>query len=134
MMKFLTLKNLTLAALLGAALTLAGCRTAPVYNVDNADVMVTGKGYTLADVSKAIRLAGASLGWNMHESSPGHIVGTLHLRSHTAVVDIPYSKKHYSIKYKSSENLNYDGTKIHSNYNGWVQRLDNAIRVQLSGL
>jgi hypothetical protein len=50
------------------------------------------------------------------------------------VVDIPYSAKSYSITYKSSSNLNYDGTTIHSNYNGWVQNLHKAINTQLNTL
>ena len=27
-----------------------------------------------------------------------------------------------------------DGSQIHANYNGWVQRLDNTIRARLTGL
>jgi len=49
-----------------------------------------------------------------------------------AQVDIKYSTIAYSITYKDSSNLKYDGTKIHSNYNGWIQNLDKAIKIQLS--
>jgi hypothetical protein len=76
--------------------------------------------------------AGVSLGWQMRPTNPGHIVGTLILRTHTAVVDINYDTAKYSVTYKDSKDLEYDGTNIHSNYNGWIQRLDNAIRSQLS--
>ena len=31
-----------------------------------------------------------------------------------------------------SSNLQYDGKTIHSNYNGWIQNLDKAIRTQLT--
>jgi len=31
-------------------------------------------------------------------------------------------------------NLNYDGSTIHANYNGWVQNLERAIRAQVSAL
>jgi hypothetical protein len=31
-----------------------------------------------------------------------------------------------------STNLNYDGTNIHRNYNGWITNLDKAIRSQLT--
>lgn len=48
-----------------------------------------------------------------------------------AEVDITYSKDKYNIRYKNSNNLNYDGTKIHSNYNGWIQNFDNAIKREL---
>ena len=86
------------------------------------------------DMQKAIVRAGAGLGWQMKVAEPGLIVGTLRLRSHMAVVDIKYDTKAYSITYKDSSNLDYDGANIHKNYNGWVQNLDNAIRVQIANL
>jgi len=60
------------------------------------------------------------------------VLGTLHLREHTAIVDIPYSAKSYSILYKSSVNLTEKSGQIHKNYNGWVQNLDQRIRVYLA--
>lgn len=120
---------LTIAVLLFAA---AGCRTAPIYNVQDATIVAsTSKPLKLADVGKAIVRAGGSLGWIMKIEKPGHIVGTLHLRTHMAQIDVNYTTKSYSITYRNSENLNYDGTNIHSNYNGWIQRLNQNINVQL---
>ena len=114
----------------------AGC-TSAIYNVNNATVAApTGRTLTMPEIKKAIMTAGAGLGWNVKEKSPGHLVGTLHLRTHTAVVDIPYSTETYSITYKSSSNLQHDpedGT-IHSNYNGWIENLDKAIKTQLGTL
>ena len=50
-----------------------------------------------------------------------------------AVVDIEYTAKVYSINYKeSSPSLHYDGRSIHSNYNGWIENLDRAIRNRLT--
>ena len=115
-------------------LGLAGCRSAPVRNVYDAPVTTGKPAYTTADVKKAIMAAGASLGWQMRDAGPGVIEGTLFLRSHMAQVEIPYTKQNYSITYKNSSNLNYDGTNIHNNYNGWVQNLDNAIKTQLFSL
>lgn len=76
--------------------------------------------------------AGKSAGWQMKEMKPGYIFGTLNVRKHVAVVDVNYSVKSYSIRYKDSTELNYDGGKIHPNYNGWIQNLDKAIRAQLN--
>ena len=45
-----------------------------------------------------------------------------------------YSVKSYSIRYKDSTELGYDGGSIHQNYNGWVQNLDKGIRAQLNTL
>ena len=111
-------------------LLLVGCRSAPLYNVDSTPV-VANKAVTLVEVEKAIMRAGAGLGWQIVPRAPGQIEGTLLLRTHRAVVDISYNTQSYSIKYKDSTNLDYDGTNIHSNYNGWIQNLDNAIRAQL---
>jgi hypothetical protein len=47
-------------------------------------------------------------------------------------MDIKYNTKSYSIEYKDSQGLKYDGTNIHKNYNSWVMNLDNRIRAQLS--
>ncbi|RDH88505.1 MAG: hypothetical protein DIZ78_00800 [endosymbiont of Escarpia spicata] len=116
-------------------LFLAGCpHQAMVYNVEDASVVANKDGVTMDDVRKAIIRAGATLGWNMNDKGSGLVEGTIHLRSHMAQVDIPYDAQTYSIKYKNSDNLKYDGEKIHSNYNGWIQNLDRAIKAQLSTL
>ena len=110
-----------------------GCGVQPVYNVDEAAIVSSMDGkLKLDDVKKAIIRGGSSLGWQMKEAGSGHIVGTLFLRKHMAQVDIKYSTKSYSITYKDSKELNYDGTNIHSNYNGWIQNLQRNIDVQLS--
>lgn len=115
---------------------LAACTAASIYNVKDSNVptVTAGKEVKLDDVTKAIVQAGSGLGWNMNVVKPGQIVGTLRLRSHTAIVDIPYTTSSYSIIYSSSQNLNYNPAKneIHRNYNGWVQNLDKAIRARLS--
>lgn len=131
--------------------TMTGCRTSPVYNVQDHTITTNIENHTEEDVKKAIIRAGAGLGWNMNADKPGHILGTLHLRKHVAVVDITYDLNKYSITYKDSTNLDYepagkqaadaDGTTyvnetevIHSNYNGWIQNLDRGIQAQLSTL
>jgi hypothetical protein len=114
---------------------IAGCRSAPVYNVENAPVVTaTGKTATEDDVRKAIIRAGASLGWEMKEMGKGEILGTLHLRNFVSVVSVNYSASSYSITYKDSTGLGYDGKNIHSNYNGWIQNLQRNINAQLTVL
>lgn len=113
----------------------AGCRgSVPIYNVTDASVAASKPNPSLDEVGKAIQRAGAALGWQMKEMKPGHMLGTLNLRKHVAVVDVNYSVKSYSIRYKDSTELNYDGSNIHANYNGWIQNLDKGIRAQLSNL
>ena len=115
---------------------LASCAGVPILNIKDAPIRtLSGKEMTQEQVTKAIVLAGMGLKWNMDVAAPGHIVGTLDLRSHQAVVDITYDTKRYNITYKSSQNLLItDGNGregIHPNYNGWIQNLDNAIRTQV---
>jgi hypothetical protein len=112
-------------------LALAGCRTAPIHDVVAAPVVST-KAQTTQSVEAAIIRAGSGLGWRMAPQGPGRMTGTLALRTHVAVVDIQFDSKTYSIKYKDSTNLDYTGNSIHKNYNGWIENLDNAIRVQLA--
>ena len=123
-------RGLTLVAFF-SLFALAGCRVAPVMNV--VDVPVTA-GRSVQQVEQAIMAAGNSLGWRMQAQGPGKIQGTINLRDHRAVVDIDYSARAYSIRHKeSSASLQYDGSWIHKNYNGWIENLDRAIRNRLAG-
>lgn len=117
-------------ALVIAVFAVASCRGGvPVYNVVSAS-MATSPTATLEDVTKSIRRAGIGLGWQMAEIAPGQIEGKLFLRSHIAIVEIVFDTKAFSIRYRDSTNLKYDGTTIHKNYNNWVQRLEHAILAQ----
>lgn len=114
------------------AVSLTAC-SAPIKNVDNAAVTaVSNKTLSSVEVRSAIVRAGAALGWQIKDESPTTLVGTLHLRKHTAVVEIPYSSDSYSIKYRSSENLQAKDGSIHKNYNGWIQNLTRGINAQLA--
>mgnify|MGYP000110479267 CR=1 FL=1 len=126
------LRSVVLVLGLSFFVALGGCRTAPVYNVEKSPIVSNKQNLTVADVAKAIERAGTGLGWQINNDRPGHMLGTLNLREHKAVVDIDYDTKTYTIRYKDSSNLNHSGDSIHSNYNGWVQRLDSAIKSQLS--
>jgi hypothetical protein len=113
------------------AVTQTGCVGVPIQNVKDAAV-VTSSGKTLSadQVRAAIIRAGAGLGWQITEEAPGKLVGTLVLRTHTAVVDIFYTATTYSIQYRSSINLDESGGQIHKNYNGWISNLVKGINTQ----
>lgn len=102
-------------------------------NVSDA-VVATPAGKSIGDdqVRAAILRAGVALGWQLKDEGPNLLVGTLQLRKHTAVVEIPYSTGKYSIKYRSSVNLEETGGTIHKNYNGWIQNLTKGINVQMA--
>ena len=123
--------------ILGAvAVLLIACVPTPIRNIENAPINVSSSTYDLSDVTKAIKRAGIGLGWQMKEETPGHIVGSLYLRSHVAVVDITYTLDDYGINYKDSTNLKYNAgsNSIHSSYNRWIRNLAKEIDAQLIGI
>ena len=119
---------------------ITGCfRTAAIQNITDASMgMPSGTEPSLDQVTKAILAAatGPHPAWNMKVEKPGHILATLFVRRHRAAVDITYTTNSYSITYNSSDKLDYDAGKgtIHSNDNGWVQNLNNAILNRLAQL
>lgn len=104
---------------------LSACNTSrPLTNVNDHNIeYLVDKRQTLNDIKVSIIRAGQVLGWKMKDVRPGLIRGTLALRAHVAVVDIPYNLKEYSIIYVDSTNLDYDGQNIHRNYPRWVKNL-----------
>ncbi|CAG0983981.1 hypothetical protein BURK2_02005 [Burkholderiales bacterium] len=110
----------------------------------------------VADIAKAFRAAGGSLGWTFAEEGPAHLVGTVVVRGkHTVVVDIFLRRGEYDVKYRSSVNMRYreedaDDTgkpaenqpqqpslaskkvrTIHSSYNSWVMNLIHGVTGEL---
>ena len=114
-----------------------GCRAgAPIYDINSTAIPNSIDGsMPLSDITRSITSAAAKHGWELRVEKPGHIVGTLHLREHEAVVDILYDTKSYSILYKSSQNLQYDekNRTIHKNYNSWIRNLNVSIQRELGG-
>ncbi len=129
-----------------AAITTVPAHAHPVAIVNHENQAIKrfdNKVLTAEEVQKGIREAAAKLGWRVEPGEPGHIIATLQVRQHTAVVDIAYSQTSYSIVYKDSTNLDYGvqttsgieqgkivtskRSVIHANYNKWVQQLNDAI-------
>lgn len=126
-------QSFLVVALCVGMLLATGCRKAPIYNVTDAPIMDTSTTKLSQDsIVKAIVRAGAGLGWKIHRVEDGLMEGVLNIRAHQAIVSIAYDSETYSISYKNSTNLKYDGSKIHRNYNSWIHNLDRAIQVQLS--
>ncbi|MGM0593515.1 MAG: hypothetical protein ACQETD_03170 [Pseudomonadota bacterium] len=130
-MKKILVRMLLVAFAVGV---IVGCRTAPVYNVEDQTIVANVDNVSMDGVENAIMRAAGPLGWQVKKVEPGHMVATLNVRKHMAQVDITYDTDSYSISYKNSSHLKYDGSNIHSNYNGWVQNLQRNIDVQLSTL
>ncbi|TIH15791.1 hypothetical protein D0S45_09415 [Marinifilum sp. JC120] len=131
------MKKLRIVAfvLVACALFLGGCRTAPIQNIEMAPIVSTSQqARSMESVKNAIIKGGYDRGWQMSDMAPGHLVATLNIRSHQAVVDITYTPETYSINYKDSTNLKHKGNVIHSNYNAWIKNLANSINRELGQL
>lgn len=114
-------------------LILVGCSTSrPLYNVEKAAVF-TGSGSppTLDQVRRAVVVAATQKGWTVKRIGSGQMQATINVRKHMAQVVIAYSTKSYSITYKNSHTLEYDGALIHRNYNKWVHNMEVLINRQL---
>jgi hypothetical protein len=115
------------------SLAIAGCvRTVPVYNVSSAPVAAPAGPLSTAQVRAAIIEALHDKGWVVRQDNPGRIEAEVLVRTHRADVEIDYSATQYSITYKDSENLLYDGATIHRNYNKWLVLLERQINQRLS--
>lgn len=113
-------------------LLLTGCKATPVLNIEEAAIMTAAENVSAKDIAGAIVRAGSSLGWVMRpKKDSNEIIGILNLRTHMAKISVKYTDEFYSIKYLDSANLNYDGTNIHKNYNGWITNLNRSIQTQL---
>jgi hypothetical protein len=122
-----------LAYVVLSTLFLPACtRTAALYNPPRVSFAPEEK----TAVERAIVAGIAKRGWIPTREGPGVMLGTLHLRTHTAVVRIEYTEDSYQLTYLRSDNLNYAREKngsevIHRNYNAWVQNLVKDIDAQL---
>ncbi len=129
----MSLKKISTLILTVLLVTIIGCRSNPVREVVDAPVMTIGE-YTVKDVEKAIIRAGQSIGWSMKSVKPGLIIGVIFVRNNMAKVEISYDKKNFSITYKDSAGLKYNGTSISRYYNNWIKNLEQRINSQLIGL
>jgi len=128
------LKNFAIITLVVCGVLLGCGKADPIINVKNSPIVASPGNKNMRNIKRAIVLAGTRIGWQMQATSPGHIVGTVFRGGHMAKVDIDYSTDKYSINYKDSSNLGYNGETIHNTYNRWVNDLHKHIRKGLARL
>lgn len=116
--------------------SLVGCaNTAPVYNVDQQAILASsGTPPTTEQVKAAIIEAAQSKGWVVEDAGDGQLIANLDNRGHQASVTITYDATSYSISYRDSKDLKYDGQNIHRNYNRWITLLRDRINQNLNKL
>lgn len=123
-----------LAPLALVVFLLTACETSQLLvNVDNSGLAAPGN-VSMQQVEKAIYRGAADRGWTVQRLAPGQLEAKIQARAHMAVVRITHDAKTFSITYKDSRNLAYDGTHIHRNYNRWILNLRKAILRQTSRL
>lgn len=136
----MTIPRRTALMLIAAApLALAGCaKAALVQDIESRPY--GGEAYTplaLSDYERAIVRAGAERGWQFRRLGTGHLEGRILVRGkHLAVVDVNFTREVFSIRYRDSENLEYDPATgaIHGNYNKWVTTLSEDIQAEVRRL
>lgn len=122
---------LSISALM-VLLVLSACRTTEVRNIES-EPHFAPESATMAEIKKGIIRAGLHRDWLMQEIEPGHLEAKVDVRGkHSATVDIFFDKKKFSILYKDSQNMKYNGNTIHSNYMNWVENLKTDIRKEMS--
>ena len=89
-----------------------------------------------ANIRKAIITACKECKWTIDSQSGKKIDASITVRNkHFVAVSIPYSSSSVKIVYKRSSNMLYDDSgekpKIHYQYNKWVKRLEQSIRMNL---
>jgi hypothetical protein len=127
----MNLRELTNAAIvLTAALFVWSCAQAPVKDIDD-EAILSRSALTLDEVETAIFEAGKIRGWKMKPVEPGHILARIDVREHQALADIFFDTEKYSIHYRDSTNLEYDGRVIHKRYNRWITNLNIDIQRNL---
>ncbi|PJC85788.1 hypothetical protein CSW98_12065 [Vibrio sp. HA2012] len=111
-------------------LILAGCnRIQPVMNIEDTPVA-----YELQkkEVKQAIIAAAEARKWMIKDVNKDEMTAEIYVRSHHAVIKIPYTAKYYSLIYVNSANLKYNSGNIHRNYNKWINTLNQDIKRELS--
>ena len=118
------------AVIMLCAVFLTGCKTIPMPSYENQPVTNHNNQHSMQSIEKAIVRGALSLGWIPTVVNEGLIEAKLDIRQHQLVVMIEHDTETFSIKYKDSKNLKYNGKKIHRQYANWVTNLIRAINVQ----
>ena len=96
-----------------------------------------GRPHSTGTIAAAIRRGLLTKKWNVLADQPGLIHARVDAGEHYAVVRITYTAGGWLIEHvDTSPSLRYEehrrhGTIVHRRYNGWVRRLDAAIREAL---
>ena len=115
---------------------LVGCggALAPVLQIEQASAIgANGAPLARAQVQQVVYNALLSKGWNIDTAADGHFIATTRTGEHFATVRVDCGDGGYAIHFvAASPSLRFSGDRIHRRYNHWIDRLDHAIRGELS--
>lgn len=84
-----------------------------------------------AGVGAAIDRALQARGWVVTERRAGETDATLIGGDYRADITVRYTASSYSVVYRDSQGLDYDGQKIHRHFNNWLNNLRISIEREL---
>lgn len=141
------LLNVLVGLLMAVSVGAASARTpVPIVNFDNVTfATATGKKPDETQIQQAIIRAAMQHQWTTTPAGDNKLIATLNVRGkHTVIVDISWAADTYTIRYKSSVNMDFaeqgkgaapqPGPVIHPFYNKWVGNLRDGINRELSQL
>lgn len=112
---------------------LTGCdRIQPIYNVQDTSIPAAAHKLSVEQIGSVIMKTALDGGWNVNAVKPGILRCSMKWLDHTAVVEVVFTDRTYSIRHVSSENLKEDAGQIHRKYNNYIHKLQNDIDHALS--
>jgi hypothetical protein len=118
--------------LIAVTLLLAACANEPIYNVPTHMVPGSAQALPPERIEAAIIDAGQSRGWKFERTAPGLLRAKQVQPKYSAVVDISFNARSYSIKHISSSGMNEEGGTVHPHYNMWIRNLERDIDTWLA--
>jgi hypothetical protein len=118
-------------------LFLAACSAEQMHKVNNVDYgYYTKKSLTMEKVRTTIERTATRNGWQLSNQKDGSFMGKREWGGgkHNIVVDVIYDLRKFSINYRDSHQMRYDGSWIHNSYNRMVQKLEEDISAAVNAL
>lgn len=117
-------------------LHVAACGTRPVVDIEAQPVGVKsdGSSFSTEEVRAAILQGCRIRGWVPELDGSDKVLATITVKGRLVVqVEIPFDTSRYSIRYRSSEGMDFspETRKIERNYNRWVVNLNSSIKKEL---
>lgn len=110
-----------------------GCaKRVPIQDFDRSPIPQVSAKMTDEKIRNAIVRGGSSIGWRVIPEDGRSLVATLDKGKTMLAMDITFTQKEYSLKYRNSINLKAEDGKIHSSYLRWVRNLQRAIDMELA--